>query len=281
MDFAQNSSFHRRQSRTSKSSAERCAEGAATNTSLRDVINQIEVIWRKIRFFCVTTSRKMQKNLRGFKRRCLRKWVKWSDPKLEPYRMKSSATSGAITAQLHIPTTQKEFLELMKSMPKNVLTAHERAVIATVMTFPMRTVQEIMLPKTEITYVDEDEVLGPLTLDRLYRSGFAHFPVINRHKEIIGVIHTEALNSLEVREASKASDILDPKVCYLRDDYTLNQALAAFYRTNCYFFLVVDPFERIVGLLTYQMLADFLLGEAPRDDFDRDNDRVAVARRKA
>ncbi len=169
---------------------------------------------------------------------------------------------------------------MMRVLPKSVLSARERAVIATAMAFPQRKVQDIMLPKTEIIYVAEDEVLGPLTLDRLYRSGFSHFPVINQRKEIIGLLHTDALNSLEIRETSRAREILDKNVCYLRDDYTLYEALAAFYRTNCQYFLVVDPFERIVGLLTYQMLTELLLGEAPQDDFDRDRDRAAVARRR-
>lgn len=244
-------------------------------------INRAKLVLKRIARICREWVRKVGKNLSKFRDKCLRKWVKWSDPKLEPYRMKDVAESkDEIRSKMRVPTSQAELMELIRAMPKAVLSARERAVIATVMSFPMRRVQDLMLPKTEITYVDEDEVLGPLTLDKLYRSGFAHFPVINWRKEIIGVIHTEALNSLEVKEASRARDILDPKVCYLRDDYTLLQALAAFYRTNCYFFLVIDPFERIVGLLTYQMLADLLLGGVPNDDFDRDNDRTAVAKRK-
>lgn len=223
------------------------------------------------------------------------RWVKWSDPKLEPYREKNAAANvrsgknsavkkfakrADLTTELAIPTSQKELIEMMRVLPKSVLSTRERAVIATAMAFPQRKVQDIMLPKTEIIYVAEDEVLGPLTLDRLYRSGFSHFPVINQRKEIIGLLHTDALNSLEIRETSRAREILDKNVCYLRDDYTLYEALAAFYRTNCQYFLVVDPFERIVGLLTYQMLTELLLGEAPQDDFDRDRDRAAVARRR-
>lgn len=230
-------------------------------------------IWQAIQKFVSKVRRTWQR----FSRKVLTRFTKWIDPRLQPYRKQTKTNQ---TIETSVPQTLEEFLELIKAMPKSALTARERGVIATVMTFPERKVTEIMLPKEEITYVKEDEVLGPLTLDRLYRSGFAHFPVINDRREIIGLLHTTALNSLEIRETSRASEILDRNVCYLRDDYTLYQALAAFYRTNCYFFIVVDPFERIVGMLTYQMLADLLLGEAPRDDFDRDSDRTAVAKRK-
>lgn len=180
----------------------------------------------------------------------------------------------------YVPKTINEFLNLMRRTPKDVINPRERHVIATIMNFPNVRVSEIMQPAENITYVNYEEVLGPLTLDRLYRAGYDHFPVVDNRHKIIGLIHTTALNSLEIKETSRAGDLLDPKVYYVREDYTLNQALAAFLRTNCYFFLVIDRYEKIVGLLTYQMLMGYLLGETPEDDFYRDEDRLAVAKRK-
>ncbi len=180
----------------------------------------------------------------------------------------------------YVPKSIGEFLNLMRRTPKDVISPRERHVIATIMNFPNVKVSEIMQPAENITYVNYEEVLGPLTLDRLYRAGYDHFPVVDNRHKIIGLIHTTALNSLEIKETSRAGDLLDPKVYYVREDYTLNQALAAFLRTNCYFFLVIDRYEKIVGLLTYQMLVNYLLGETPEDDFYRDEDRLAVAKRK-
>lgn len=180
----------------------------------------------------------------------------------------------------YVPQTIDAFLDLMRRTPRDVISPRERHVIATIMNFANVKVSEIMQPAENITYVNYEEVLGPLTLDRLYRAGYDHFPVVDNRHKIIGLIHTTALNSLEIRETSRAGDLLDPKVYYVREDYTLNQALAAFLRTNCYFFLVIDRYEKIVGLLTYQMLMGYLLGETPEDDFYRDEDRLAVAKRK-
>ena len=248
----------------------------------------------------------------------LTKYARWVDPKLEPYRKKTNDPDTKTTApkaeqnseqtepliettsaqhadetphhdleivadtgadQIPAPATTSEFLDLIRRTPKSVLTSRERHVIATIMNFPHVKVSDLMLPQTAITYVHDDEMLGPVTLDRLYRSGFQHFPVLNYDRRIIGLIHTTSLNNLETKETSRAIEILDPKVYYLRNDYTLNQALAAFLRTNCYFFLVVDKFERIVGMLTYEMIVDYILGESPTDDFSHDDDRYAVAKR--
>ena len=137
-----------------------------------------------------------------------------------------------------------------------------------------------MLEKPAITFVRDTEFLGPLTLDRLYRSGFAHFPVIDVEGRIVGTLSTEDLNSLAIKEADRAFKYVDPKVFYLNAEYTLEMAVAAFIRTNAYFFMVVDEKNEIVGLLTMEMIFEFLVGKVPKDNFDKDYDRGAVARRK-
>lgn len=246
-------------------------------------------------------GKNLAKTLRKFKKRSLTKFTKWIDPKLAPYRKAAAPTktpsAGAkapanvpesspkttpATSEpaLRAPQTVEEFFEILKQTPRSVLSQRERHVIAAIMKFPEVRVSDLMLPESAITYVRATEILGPLTLDRLYRSGFQHFPVIDHNHKIIGLVHTTALNSLEIKQTSRAHEILDPKVYYLRDDYTLNQALAAFLRTNCYFFLVIDKYERIIGMLTYQMLVDYLVGETPSDNFTRDSDRLAVAKRR-
>ena len=88
-----------------------------------------------------------------------------------------------------------------------------------------------------------------------------------------------ALNHLDTKSTPRAADLVDPTLYYLRSDYTLSQALAAFLRTNCFFFLVLNRHDEIVGLLTYQMLIEYLLGTVPTDTFERDTDRTAVANR--
>lgn len=205
---------------------------------------------------------------------------KITESKETPKNHASTATNHTHSLKDFTPESTAEFLTLLKRTPRSVLSSRERHVIATIMNFPTVKVSELMLPKSAITYVHADEVLGPLTLDRLYRSGFQHFPVLNKQRQIIGLVHTTSFNNLEIKETRRVEDILDPKICYVRENYTLNQALAAFLRTNSYFFLVIDHYERIVGMITYQMLVDYLLGETPSDNFDRDSDRLAVAKRK-
>ena len=147
------------------------------------------------------------------------------------------------------------------------------------MTFSETHVSDIMLEKPAITFVKETDFLGPLMLDRLYKSGFSHFPVVDGAGKIVGTLSTESLNSLKIKEADRAFKYVDPRVFYLRADYSLERAFAAFLRTNSYFFIVINKSDEVVGLLTVEMLISFLLAHTPRDQFDADSSRTAVLSR--
>ena len=143
--------------------------------------------------------------------------------------------------------------------------------------FKTTKVSEIMLEKPAITFVRETDFMGPLTLDKLYRSGFKHFPVVDSKGDLVGILHTSSLNSLKIKETDRAFKYLDPNIFYVRADYSLEKAFAAFLRTNSYFFIVINKNNELVGLLTVEMLIGYLLGKAPTDKFEADSDRLSVA----
>ena len=178
------------------------------------------------------------------------------------------------------PKTLEAFLQIIKNTPKDVLSDQDRTILASAISFRDRKVGDIMLPREKITFVYEHDFLGPLMLDKLFQTGYSHFPVLSSDgRKVIGIIHTENLNSLEIRANERAGKYIDEKVYYLRNDYTLDQAMAAFLRTNSFFYMVVDPQGKIVGLLTYKMLVRHLLGYEPTDDFDGDSSLAAIMKR--
>ena len=135
-------------------------------------------------------------------------------------------------------------------------------MIAATLSFGSKRACNIMIPESEMTFVQEDEFLGPLVLDKLYKSGFSHFPVVDKFGKIVGIIHTESLNSLEIKEAKKAKDLLtDRKITYVRYDEPLDKILDEFMRTNMLFYVVVDEKEKLVGMITFEMVIYYLLGK--------------------
>ena len=195
-------------------------------------------------------------------------------PKLDKYRK-----NGDEVPEIFLPETEEDLIWVLKKLPEDVLKSSDREKIMAAMSFSAKKVRDIMLPRAEITFVHVNDFMGPLTLDKLYQSGFAHFPVLDVKGGIAGIIHTSSLNSLEIKDTDRAASFLDKKVFYMRDDYTLTMALSAFLRTNSYFFMVVNHDGQVVGLLTLKMLISRLVGELSEDDFSEDKNVMAVAKR--
>ena len=169
------------------------------------------------------------------------------------------ATVTAAREELLAPQTVEEFIGVLKRTPKSVLSAKDRNRIAAVMSFDDREVRDLMVPKRKMVFVEEDEVLGPLVLDKLYKSGYNNFPVVDKNKRVLGVIHTEALNALKIRETDKATKFMDENVQYLRVNDPLSFAIDEIERTSNYYFLVLDELETLAGFFTVQQLLDYLL----------------------
>ena len=177
------------------------------------------------------------------------------DPKLEKFREKKPEKK-------FIPKDETELAEVLKRTPEKILSAREKNMIAAALSFSSRRVKDLMIPKDEMTFVDEDDFLGPLTLDELYKSGFSHFPVLNKKGEICGIIHTEMLNSLEIKEAKKAKSFLnDKRVVYIKGGAPLKEVVDEFLRTNTLFFAVTNEKGDLVGMLTFEMVVYYLLGK--------------------
>lgn len=185
----------------------------------------------------------------------MRKFVKFIDPKLEKYRPKKSSAP----IPKYTPKTLPEFIDVLKRTPRNILSSADRARIAAIMSFDTRTVADLMIPKNQMVFVDKKEVLGPLVLDKLYKSGFTNFPVTDSKGKVAGVIHTEALNTLEIKKTDRAEKYLDKNVQFLHLTDSLTFAVEEIERTNSYYFLVLDDSQTMVGCFTIQTLLDYLL----------------------
>ena len=78
-------------------------------------------------------------------------------------------------------------------------------------------------------------------------------------EKVKGIIHTEALNALEIKKTDRAEKYLDKNVCYLHLNDSLKFAVEEIERTNSYYFLVLDESDSLAGFFTIQMLLDYLL----------------------
>ena len=183
------------------------------------------------------------------------KIVKYLDPKLEKYRVRKKTVKPKFA-----PKSLGEFISVLQRTPKSILSDQDRSRIAAVMSFEDRKVEDLMVPKSKIVFVNAKDVLGPLVLDKLYKSGFTNFPVVDNNEKVQGIIHTEALNALEIKKTDRAEKYMDKNVNYLHTTDTLSFAVEEIERTNSYYFLILAPDNSLAGFFTIQMLLDYLLG---------------------
>jgi magnesium and cobalt exporter, CNNM family len=145
-----------------------------------------------------------------------------------------------------------------------------------------RTVEEIMLHRSQIEMIDAD--LPPQEiLERCLNSAHTRLPLFRGQQEnIIGVLHAkDLLRSMYARfsENDEGSDPFDGfdlmdvamKPYFVPETTTLDEQMRQFLRRSTHFALVVDEYGSLEGLITLEDILEEIVGEIT-DEFDIDED---------
>jgi len=173
--------------------------------------------------------------------------------------------------------SKEEFQELIDRSGM-ALTDIERKVIINALDFNDKVVSSIMTPKNVIDFIKRGEFLGPLVLDELHALGHSRLPVIDGDLDhVVGILYLRDLLSLDVRKSAIAEKVMDTHVYYVREDQTLEHALAAFLKNRHHMFIVINKQRETVGLLTIEDTIEALLGRKIIDEDDNHADLRSVA----
>lgn len=175
--------------------------------------------------------------------------------------------------------SREEFMHLVGKIDQ-LLTTHERKMIDGVMTFDDKLIQDFMVPRSMMDVVGAHELLGPLVLDDLHKTGHSHFPVFDGDIDhIIGILHIHSLFNLDNKKSRVVKDVMEPNVYYIREDQTLADALAACIKKRRHLLVVINEFRETVGIITIEDAVEQLIGQKIVDQFDRHDDLRTVAAR--
>lgn len=174
----------------------------------------------------------------------------------------------------------REELQHIIAEVRGVITAEEKLVLLSSLQFGSRLIGEIMTPKGMIDSIEGSEMLGPLVLSDLHKTGHSRFPVTTGDIDhIIGMLYVQDLLSLDIKQSVTAEKAMETRVFYIHQDQTLQHALAAFLRTHHLLFVVVNEYRETVGLLSLEDTIEALIGQKITDEFDAHDDLRAVAKR--
>ena len=234
---------------------------------------------------------------KSFPHRVIAKIVKKLDPHFDKYRERRIAdvekvrendlvkyeervaSAAQIEHDSFVPKTEKELIQVIRRTPREILSVKDRNLISGAMSFDKRKAILVMMPREDIVFLNDNDVLGPLNLDKLYKTGDTIFPVLNKAKKVCGLIRTDKLDLLHIAKDQPVSKLMEHDVVFARDDYTLEQLLAVFLRNHTDYVLIIDEKENLLGYAELSTLIAVLFNREIKDDFTDDSSSISVSRR--
>lgn len=203
---------------------------------------------------------------------------------VERYQSFISWLRSAVPRQESVPVQSRQEFEHVVTQSQGVLTSDEKKLLLASLHFEDRKVHEIMTPKSVIDTIGRTEVLGPLVLDDLHKTGHSRFPVVDGDIDhVVGILYVHDVLTLDTsrKHTAKVESAMSSRVFYIREDHSLKQALSAFLSTHHHMFIVINEYRETVGLITLEDTLEALLGRKIIDEFDAHDDMRQVAARNA
>lgn len=174
-------------------------------------------------------------------------WLRW--PITEPGEIK-----------LH----SKAELEHLISSARGFLSDEEKQQLVSNLSFGQRRVVEVMTPATKVKSVKKSEILGPLVLDELHRSGHSHFPVTKSGdiNDIVGLLSLGDIAVLDTtrKHTALAETAMRSPVHFVHEEETLPAALRTFISARQHLLIATNDNDETVGLLSLADVLEALLG---------------------
>lgn len=157
--------------------------------------------------------------------------------------------------------SQEHLLHLVESAG-HVLSEKQQDIIKRGLRWHSTTVDSVMTPAEEIVSVAKNDLLGPLVLNELHKSGFHAFPVVHGTiDDVIGMVDiTELLRVDAVQKSRTAEKAMMPVDVRVSPDAALPDVLEQLVDHPGQFGLVVDG-DKTIGLVTIGDVLSALLGK--------------------
>jgi CBS domain containing-hemolysin-like protein len=145
----------------------------------------------------------------------------------------------------------------------HVLSSEQQIILTNGLAWHETPVAQIMTPVARIVSIKNRELLGPLVLDDLHRSGHSRFPVIRGSlNSIVGILEiTDLLDITTAKGSETAEKIMSVQVLRIESDKPLPHALELLQKSHQHMLIVVDEAGDTVGLLTLTDMSQSLLGK--------------------
>ena len=172
--------------------------------------------------------------------------------------------------------SEEELLDLVSGHA--ALTAEERDIVEEVFNASERQVHEVMVPRTEVDFMDASLTVGKaiaLAVDRAH----SRYPVVRGSTdEVIGFIHVRDLLDTSLVTAGGKIEELVRNIMFLPGTKGVLPALTEMRNQRQHLAIVLDEYGGTDGIVTLEDLVECLIGDI-KDEYDTDEDDVSIEAR--
>ena len=172
--------------------------------------------------------------------------------------------------------SEEELLDLVSGHA--ALTAEERDIVEEVFNASERQVHEVMVPRTEVDFMDASLTVGKaiaLAVDRAH----SRYPVVRGSTdEVIGFIHVRDLLDTSLVTAGGKIQELVRNIMFLPGTKGVLPALTEMRNQRQHLAIVLDEYGGTDGIVTLEDLVECLIGDI-KDEYDTDEDEVSIEAR--
>lgn len=180
------------------------------------------------------------------------------------------------------PKDRDDLISILKdSQEKDILDSEAFSIILGALNVADKHVREIMVPRSKMHCIDEDESFVDL-MQTVVQSGHSRFPVISESgDEILGILLAKDLLTLVAENnfdpnviEQKWKDVLRP-VKFVPESKRLNILLNEFRSKRRHMAIVLDEYSSFSGLVTIEDVLEEIVGEI-EDEHDDEEDAFIV-----
>ncbi len=160
--------------------------------------------------------------------------------------------------------------QLARAGESSVIPLEEQRMLESVFELGDTICREIMVPRTEMVYIEGDKRLDQ-ALSLSLRSGFTRIPVIGENlDDVVGTVHVkDVMNALQGDPAAvqeRVGHVMRPPLL-IPDTKRADDMLRRFQATSSHMAILVDEYGGTAGLVTMEDIVEEVVGEIA-DEYD-------------
>ena len=160
---------------------------------------------------------------------------------------------------------------------RQVIEPGARAMIHSVFELGDTIVREVMVPRTDIVFVERDKTLRQ-AMSLALRSGFSRIPVVGENEDdVIGIAYLKDLvhrsqEHPELESVEKVTSVMRPAT-FVPESKPVDELLREMQQRRIHMAIVIDEYGGTAGLVTIEDILEEIVGEIT-DEYDQEQPAV-------